>query len=395
MLHDMMEVVQRGEGNGNHMIVRLMLPSGLEILGLPTENFYGGDWDLGPTWNYLVLADRPFLVDTGRTGQGNILLEKLKAAGVSGKDLAFVLLTHGHEDHDGGLSEIVQAAGVRVKAHALYDRLIRCYPDHAPPGVNRNFPASCWHCPMPESFSNRNCLTYHRERSRLEIDTIGNGETTIMNSVVSYHLPGHSPDALAFLLGEEVLLVGDTLLPDISPHPTRLHYFDLLTHVFGPEYPHGDSIYGLGAYIRSLKKLERIGARKEQLILLPGHRLFYNNRWNEMELNKRVRDLLTHHVARCAHILENLKQGPKTARELASASFDAALLKGAGIVMAENEILSHCELLQSSGDVVSCNAGRFEVTGTSNFESVIEALEPESYENADSPAHEFAATGAA
>jgi len=377
MLHDMMEVVQRGEGNGNDMIVRLRLPSGLEILGLPTENFYGGDWDLGPTWNYLILADRPFLVDTGRTGQGNFLLEKLKTVGVSGKDLEFVLLTHGHEDHDGGLSEIVQTAGVRVKAHVLYERLIRCYPDDAPLGVNRDFPASCWNCSMPASFSDKHCRTYHRERSRLEIETIGDGETTIMNSVVSYHSPGHSPDALAFLLGEEVLLVGDTLLPDISPHPTRVCYFDHVANVFGPNYSNGDSIYGLRAYLRSIKKLERIGSRMGQLTVLPAHRLFYNHRWNEMDLNKRVRDLLTHHAARCARILESLKPGPKTARELAAACFDAALLKGSGIVMAENEILSHCELLQTSGDVVSCNGGGLEATGTSNFESAIEALEPE------------------
>jgi glyoxylase-like metal-dependent hydrolase (beta-lactamase superfamily II) len=377
MLRDVMEVVQQGEGNGNHMIVRLRLPSGLEILGLPTKNFYGGDWDLGPTWNYLVLADRPFLVDTGRTGQGKLLLEMLKAVGVSGKDLAFVLLTHGHEDHDGGLSEIVQTAGVRVKAHVLYDRLIRSYPDDAPLGVNRDFPASCWHCIMPASFSNKHCLTYHQERSRLKIETIGDGETSVTHSVVSYHLPGHSPDALAFLLGEEVLLVGDTLLPDISPHPTRLSYFGQVARVFGPEYPHGDSLYGLRAYIRSLKKLEGIATRMEQLIALPAHRLFYNHRWNEMVLHERVRDLLTHHAARCAGILESLKQGPKTARELAAACFDAALLKGTGIVMAENEILSHCELLHTSGDVVSCNGGRFEATGTSTFESAIEALEPE------------------
>jgi glyoxylase-like metal-dependent hydrolase (beta-lactamase superfamily II) len=384
MLHDTMKVVQEGDGNGNDMIVRLRLPSGLEILGLPTKNFYGGDWDLGPTWNYLVLADRPFLVDTGRTGQGHALLEKLKTAGVSGKDLAFVLLTHGHEDHDGGLSEIVQAAGVRVKAHVLYDRLIRSYPDDAPLGVDRDFPASCWRCPMPASFSKTHCRTYHQERGRLEIDTIGDGETSIMNSVVSYHLPGHSPDALAFLLGEEVLLAGDTVLPDISPHPTRLCYFDQVANVLAPEYPLGDSIYGLRAYIRSLKKLEKIGTRMEQLIVLPAHRLFYNHRWNDMVLNKRVRELLTHHVARCASILKSLKQGPKTARDLAAVIFDAALLKGTGMVMAENEILSHCELLQASGDVVSCNGGRFEVTGTSSFESAIDALEPEGWEGAAS-----------
>lgn len=377
MLHEMMEVLQQGEGNGNGMIVRLRLPSGLEILGLPTKNFYGGDWDLGPTWNYLVLADRPFLVDTGRTGQGKSLLEMMKRAGISGNDLGFVLLTHGHEDHDGGLAEIVQATGVKVKAHVLYDHLIRSYPDDAPLGVNRDFPASCWHCPMPASFSNEHCRTYHQERSRLEIETIGDGETSIMSSVVSYHLPGHSPDALAFLLGKEVLLVGDTLLPDISPHPTRLCYFDQVANIFAPEYPQGDSIYGLRAYIRSLKKLERIGTRMEQLIVLPAHRLFYNHRWNEMGLKKRVRELLNHHVERCAGILEKLKEGPKTAVELAAACFDEALLKGNGIVMAENEILSHCELLQSSGDVVSCNGGGFEATGTWTFEASIAALEPE------------------
>jgi glyoxylase-like metal-dependent hydrolase (beta-lactamase superfamily II) len=376
MLHDVMQVVQQGDGSGNDMIFRMRLPSGLEILGLPTKNFYGGDWDLGPTWNYLVLADRPFLVDTGRTGQGNILLERMKAANLSWKDLAFVLLSHGHEDHDGGLAEIVQATGVRVKAHALYERLIRCYPDDAPSGVNRDFPASCWHCSMPETFSNKHCRNYHLERSRLEIETIGDGETTIMDSVVSYHLPGHSPDSLAFLLGEEVLLVGDTLLPDISPHPTRLCCFDQVANVFGPKYAHGDSIYGLSAYLRSLKKLEKIGTRMRRIIVLPGHRLFYNHRWNEMDLNKRVRELLTHHVERCARILETLKQGPKTTRELAAACFDAALLKGTGIVMAENETLSHCELLRTCGGVVFCNGGGLEATGASNFESAVEALEP-------------------
>lgn len=377
MLHEVMEIIQGGEGNGNRMMVRLRFPSGLEIVGLPTKNFYGGDWDLGPTWNYLVLGDRPFLVDTGRWGQGSRLLEKLETAGFSGRDLAFVLLSHGHEDHDGGLAEIVKATGVRVKAHLLYDRLIRCYPEDAPAGVNPDFPASCWRCPMPASFSDTHCRTYHRERSRLEIETVGDGETSLMNSVVACHLPGHSPDALALVLGDEALLVGDTILPDISPHPTRVSDHHRVARVFGPRYPRGEAVYGLRAYLRSLKKLETIGSRMKHLIVLPGHRLFYNHRWNEVLLSERVRELLRHHVARCARILECLKEGPKTAGEIAAACFEANLLKGTGMVMAENEILSHGELLQSTGDVVSCNGASLKATGTSNFESAIEALEPE------------------
>jgi glyoxylase-like metal-dependent hydrolase (beta-lactamase superfamily II) len=377
MLGEMVEVVQEGQANGNHMIVRMRFPSGLEIVGLPTENFYGGDWDLGPTWNYLVLADHPFLVDTGRTGQGIRLLEKMEAAGVSAKDLDFVLLSHGHEDHDGGLPEIVERSGACVKAHVIYDRLIRIYPDQAPLGVNKDFPASCWRCLMPESFSRQHCPDYHRGRSRLRIKVIGDGESVLGNGMVAYHLPGHNPDALALRLGQELLLVGDTVLPDISPHPTREASYEPLAPILGPQYPRGESIFGLRAYIQSLKKLEEIGGQMPQLTVLPAHRLYYNHQWNDVALMERTRELLAHHVTRCAHILAILKQGPKTAKEVTMAHFKPSLLKGFGIMMAEHEILSHFELLLLSGDVVITPDGRFEATGTWSVESLIEDLKAE------------------
>jgi glyoxylase-like metal-dependent hydrolase (beta-lactamase superfamily II) len=377
MLREMADVVQEGQRNGNHMIIRMRLPSGLEILGLPTENAYGGDWDLGPTWNYLVLADRPFLVDTGRTGQGVKILEKMEAAGISSKVLSFVLLSHGHEDHDGGLPEIVGRTGASVKAHAIYDRLIRFYPDQAPPGVNKDFPASCWRCLMPESFSSRHCPDYHRGRSRLRIEAIGDAETALGNGMTTYHLPGHNPDALVLLLDQEVLLVGDTILPDISPHPTRESAYEQVAPILRPQYPQGESIFGLQAYIRSLKKLEEIAAQMPHLIVLPAHRLYYNHQWNDVVLKARVKELMDHHVTRCADILKILKQGPKTAKEVATAHFEPSLLKGFGITMAEHEILSHLELLQISGDIVAAPDGKFEATGTWSVESLIEGLSPE------------------
>jgi hypothetical protein len=39
MLQEMVEVIRKGEENGNNMPIRLTLPSGIEIIGLPTENF--------------------------------------------------------------------------------------------------------------------------------------------------------------------------------------------------------------------------------------------------------------------------------------------------------------------------------------------------------------------
>ena len=102
MLQNIKEIIHQGDESGNGMTVRFQLPSGLEIIGLPTKNFYGEDWDLGPTWNYAVLADEPFLVDTGRYGQGRNLLGMMDSAGIKPEDLGFVLISHSHEDHDGG-----------------------------------------------------------------------------------------------------------------------------------------------------------------------------------------------------------------------------------------------------------------------------------------------------
>jgi len=377
MLQEMVEVLQEGEENGNNMSIRLKLPSGVEIIGLPTENFYGGEWDLGPTWNYLLLADKPFLVDTGKFGMGRKLLKMMESGGVSGNELEFIVLSHGHEDHDGGLFEMVESTRAKVKAHRIYDRLIRFYPTEAPADVNKEFPASCWHCFMPESFSNQHCLGYHQKRNRLKIEQIGDGPCNIGKTIHTYHVPGHSPDALAILVGGEALIVGDTVLPQITPFPTREAFFDQVREILKPQYTRAQSIYGLRAYIRSLKKLEQIARKFTDLLVLPAHRLFYNNRWNEINLQARINELIEHHIERCADILKILSQGPKTAREIAAAHFEEPLLKGYGIMMAENEILSHCELLSASKDVFLVEDTGFAAIGSSNFESLIQSLEAE------------------
>jgi glyoxylase-like metal-dependent hydrolase (beta-lactamase superfamily II) len=377
MLQDMIKVIRQGDANGNGMLIRIKLPSGHEILGCPTENAYEGEWALGPTWNYVVMSDKPFLVDTGKFGMGGKLLEMMSSGGVSGKDLDFVIVSHGHEDHDGSLAEIVDYTKVRVKAHDIYDRLIRYYPERAPSNVRKNFPASCWRCFMPESFSEEHCIEYQRSRSSLKIDTIKDRCHKLDGNALAYHVPGHSPDSLAIVIGGEALLVGDTVLPDITPWPSQEKIFDNVRDILQPRYPYAHSVYGLRAYISSLKKMKAIAKELTEPVVLPAHRLFYNGQWNNINLITRADELITHHTQRCGDILKILEQGPKTAREIAVAHFDENLLMGFGILMAENEVISHCELLCSCNDTVLEKDEKFAATGSTNFESAVRSLTPE------------------
>ena len=368
------EVIHKGDDNGNEMTVRFRLPSGLEIFGLPTKNFYGGHWDLGPTWNYAVLSDRPFLVDTGRFGQGKKLVGMMAEIGITAADLEFVLISHGHEDHDGGLAELVDATHLKVKAHAIYDRLINKYPAKSPAGNKKDFPAKCWHCPMPETFYTQNCLEYHKVLQGLKIDPIGNAATEIGPNIRTCHLPGHSPDCLAVRLGEEAIIVGDIILPDISPWPTRKSLFDEVAAVIKPHYTDAAAIFGLRRYIQSLKKLIEIARNHPGLIVLPAHRFYYHGRWNPVDLENRAKELLEHHIARCGAIIDILNNGPKTAEEIAAEHFEERLLEGFGNIMAANEIVSHCELLIESGDLSQVNGKAYAATGSTQFETDIKNL---------------------
>ncbi len=369
------EVMRRGDASGNEMVVRFRLPSGLDIFGLPTQNFYGGHWDLGPTWNYAVLADRPFLVDAGRFGQGGRLLEMMANAGVKAKNLKFVLISHSHEDHDGGLAELVNATQLTVKAHAIYHCLAKKYPAQSPDVSKTDFPAKCWHCPMPETFYTQNCLAYHAVLQRLAVDPIGDGESEIGTGIRTYHLPGHSPDCLAVRLGDEAIIVGDIILPDISPWPTRKSLFNEVAAVIKPRYTDAAAIYGLGRYIRSLKKLIEVARDHPGLLVLPAHRFYYHDRWNPVELESRAKELLKHHIERCGAIIDILSTGPKTAEDIAAAHFEERLLEGFGNIMAANEIVSHCELLIDSGDLVRVDDTAYAVTGSARFERYIMDLE--------------------
>jgi len=74
---------------------------------------------------YLLLGERPVLVDAGAPGDLKRILAALKAHSVDPNELALILLTHGHSDHAGCAAELKRRSGVNVALHVGDVGLVR------------------------------------------------------------------------------------------------------------------------------------------------------------------------------------------------------------------------------------------------------------------------------
>ena len=66
---------------------------------------------------YLLLGERPVLVDTGAPGDLQRILGALKVHGLEPTELALILLTHSHSDHAGGAAELRRRSGAKIALH--------------------------------------------------------------------------------------------------------------------------------------------------------------------------------------------------------------------------------------------------------------------------------------
>jgi hypothetical protein len=118
--------------------------------------------------------------------------------------------------------------------------------------------------------------------------------------------------------------------------------------------------------------LRTVAGTTDKIVVLPAHRLYSQDKWNQLDLCGRIDEILQHHIDRCSDILRTLSTGPKTPKEIAMEYFQPSLLKGYGIHLAINEIKSHCELMEISRDVVVLEDGKVSpIGGDNNFRSLI------------------------
>ena len=88
---------------------------------------------------YLLLGDRPVLIDAGAPKDGDRLVAALRQHSITPKDLSLIALTHGHTDHTGAVAAVA-AGGAPVAISATDAPLLQSgangvLPPNGPAGV--------------------------------------------------------------------------------------------------------------------------------------------------------------------------------------------------------------------------------------------------------------------
>jgi len=362
------EVVNSDRENGVHVILRYVTERGTVIyaLGVPVSYESGGDWDLGPTWCYVVQKDPVTLIDAGQWGKFDVLKMLLQKADIEMRDIKRVIITHGHEDHDGNVPEVVEESGASIWAHFAYENMISYHPDIKDGARHPDFPGSCRTCMMPDAF-NRACMPYHRKRSRLKLDFKIDNEHHSAKDYRFICTPGHSPDSLCIVFEDEVVFGGDTVLATITPHPSLALEYYVQRRILPGEYGEQNNPYGLMAYIDSLRSIIR--QCSDATILFPGHRLFEGGRVNRLKPVERALEIIRFHKDRCSKILDILGNRVLTLEEMAVELFPPRLRRGYGRFLSQREVMSHLELLAVLGDIEWVNGPGFKSkrTGTCKY----------------------------
>lgn len=143
------------------------------------------------------------LIDAGCGFEEEQLLRNIKKTGIDPLRIQLLLLTHCHFDHSGGASSLRECLGCKIIAHEADALFLE--------QGNNDVTAATWYDSTLEPFTVDRTL-----KNKTDLINVGG------RVVKSFHIPGHSPGSVAYLVesdGKRVLFGQDVHGP---LHPSLL-----------------------------------------------------------------------------------------------------------------------------------------------------------------------------
>ncbi|HXW85499.1 MAG TPA: MBL fold metallo-hydrolase [Candidatus Binataceae bacterium] len=270
------------------------------------------------------------LVDTGMNTADSVstLEDAFAQVGIKVSDLDLIIATHHHIDHFGASGELAARSGAKVYLHELeaaranrmvsFGRLTE-RPESLPFFRKHGFPIDEFSpTGMRPSWMGTSAYKPVLEPDQFikdgDVIPAGDREFEVIWT------PGHSPGHNVIYLGKEkVMIVGDHLLPKITPH----------VGIY-PDAPDGNP---LGDFINSQLKVQRFDVE----LVLPAHGGVYQDH------RHRANQIIEHHRYREAEMLDLVRHRPQTAFEVAQQVFGNDERPVFVVMSATFETLAHLE----------------------------------------------------
>ncbi len=287
---------------------------------------------------YFIDGALPTLIDTAvATDEAyDSLVLALSRAGRSIRDIARIVLTHGHADHRALAPRIREESGAEVFCHRLEaGKVIHTTPEEKASSRSRSadFFRSMG---VPDELLGRLAGGSQSPavRPRLErASFLDDGDEVALDNMRLrvLHTPGHSCGSVCLYdVENRLIFTGDTLLP--TPRITPLIEVDILDEQ--PDYN------PLKFHIRSLRRLLEVGAS----LVLPGHGAAFD------EYGAIVNELFERHRKRQLHILRSLRRGRRTLYQICRSVFP--LISSDDLYLALSEVAGNVGILIEEERVV-------------------------------------------
>jgi glyoxylase-like metal-dependent hydrolase (beta-lactamase superfamily II) len=315
--------------------------TGARIYRIPTHVFAGFI-----AYCYVILdMGVPTLVDVG-SGIGASTDEVLAGIAtlkddfgeaITVRDIERILITHGHVDHFGGLTHLLEATGgAQVGIHPLDRRVLTNYEERVVVAT-KNLTIYLLRAGVKAEklASLLDMYGFSKKHVRsVNVDlTLEEGKP--IDGMEFYHVPGHCSGQVAIRVGD-ILLSADHILPRTSPH-LAAESITLYT--------------GVGHYRESLKKIAR----------LDGIRLALGGHEDPMEdVYARITHLEERLDVKAERILDIIRaaDAPLTISDISRAMYTDK--HGFDVLLALQEAGAHVEYLYDRGHLAIANLGEFE-----------------------------------